>query len=95
MLRRKSKGPEIYPCGTPCFITTQSENISWSKFVIFITIPIHITKVWFDPFINCAKFNLDSKVSWWIQNKAFDKTQKLSPTINLSVQGLTVSLINS
>lgn len=25
--RRKSRGPKIYPCGTPCFIRPQFENV--------------------------------------------------------------------
>jgi hypothetical protein len=60
MSRRKSKGPEIYPCGTPCFVTPQSENISWMKIVnSYHHSLIHIPEVWFDPFINFASYSTE------------------------------------
>jgi hypothetical protein len=38
MFRKKSKGPKIDPCGTPCFIIPQFENALGLKFLFFISI---------------------------------------------------------
>ena len=41
------------------------------------------------------KFNLDSKMSQWTQWNTFPKSQKISPTPNLPLRTLAISLINS
>jgi hypothetical protein len=35
--RRKSKGPSMDPCGTPCLILPHSEAVWWPKVMLFIS----------------------------------------------------------
>jgi hypothetical protein len=66
---RKSKGPKIYPWGTPCFLVPQFEYVVWVKFDDFISIVcFFICYIRSEPTCCCSlnskpKRNLVNKIS--------------------------------